>query len=105
MTTLLILLQAPSGGNPMMTFLFMGLMLAVFYFFLIRPQAKRQKEQQKFLGELKKGDQIVTAAGIVGEIIRVDEKTTTIDCGNKVVLTITTSSVSKDMTEAVHGKK
>ena len=43
-------------------------MLAIFYFLLIRPQQKRQKEMQKMIGALKKGDRVVTASGLYGSI-------------------------------------
>jgi len=47
----------------------------VFYFFLIRPQQKKQKDHQQMIGELKKNDEIVTSGGIHGTIVNVKEKT------------------------------
>jgi len=46
----------------------MLLIFAVFYFIMIRPQSKRQKEMQKMLSELKKGDEVVTSSGIIGRV-------------------------------------
>lgn len=69
---------APAGGQPAGGFdwtliAIMAAMFAAFYFFMIRPQRKRQKEQQRMLEDLKKGDKIITAGGMYGTIESVDE--------------------------------
>ena len=67
----ILLMAAPAGqeaGNPILSFLPIILMFVVFYFLLIRPQTKRQKEADKMRSELKKGDHIVTSGGIHGTI-------------------------------------
>jgi preprotein translocase subunit YajC len=51
----------------------MAVLFGVFYFLMIRPQRKRQKEQQKMLESIKKGDKVITAGGIFGTIESVDE--------------------------------
>ena len=56
------------GGNPLFSFLPIILMFLVFYFLLIRPQTKKQKEIEKMRSELKKGDHIITNGGIHGTI-------------------------------------
>ena len=60
----------PSGGgaSPFSMLLPLVGMLAIFYFLLIRPQQKRQKEMQKMISALKKGDRVVTASGLFGSI-------------------------------------
>ena len=60
----------PSGGGPSPVSMLLPLvgMLAIFYFLLIRPQQKRQKEMQKMISALKKGDRVVTASGLFGSI-------------------------------------
>lgn len=69
------------AGNPSTTGSFMSLMItvvlmiAIFYFFLIRPQSKRQKETEKMLAALKKGDKVVTIGGIHGTVTSTKEKT------------------------------
>lgn len=60
----------PSGGGPSPFSMLLPLlgMLAIFYFLLIRPQQKRQKEMHKMIGALKKGDKVVTASGLIGTV-------------------------------------
>lgn len=62
---------APAAGaeaNPILSFLPLILIFIIFYFFLIRPQQKRQRELQKVVNELKKGDRVVTIGGIIGTV-------------------------------------
>lgn len=59
-----------------------GLIAVVFYFFMIRPQVKKQKDQKKYVNELKKGDKVVTTAGIHGRIIDVNETTFLVEVDN-----------------------
>lgn len=67
-----ILLQA--GGNPtaMLNMLMPVLLIAVMYFFMIRPQMKRQKDHQNFLQSLKEGQEVVTQGGVIGKITKID---------------------------------
>ncbi|WP_026904791.1 preprotein translocase subunit YajC [Pedobacter glucosidilyticus] len=67
-----VLLQAGSG---VMQFLPMLLIVVVFYFFMIRPQMKKAKDHKKFVAELKKGDKVITTAGIHGRIVDLNETT------------------------------
>ena len=68
----LALLQIP--GNGMLGPIFMyGAIFAIFYFILIRPQSKQRKEHEALIRAVKKGDEIVTAGGLVGEVIHVRE--------------------------------
>jgi len=57
-----------AGGGGMSLFLMMALIIGVMYFFMIRPQQKREKQRQKMISELKKGDKVVTNSGMFGEI-------------------------------------
>jgi len=59
-----------------------GAIAIVFYFFMIRPQVKKQKDQKKYVNELKKGDRVVTTAGIHGRIIEVAEATFLVEVDN-----------------------
>jgi preprotein translocase subunit YajC len=58
------------------------LILVVFYFFIIRPQSKRMKQQESFLKELKRGDAVVTQSGIFGVIDGLTDQVVTLDLGN-----------------------
>jgi preprotein translocase subunit YajC len=62
------------GGNPILGFLPLILIVFVMYFLMIRPQAKRQKEHKAMLEKLQKGDKILTSGGIVGTVAGVKEK-------------------------------
>lgn len=70
----LLLMQPSPGSNPMYGFAFqMVLILAIFYFILFRPQQKQRQQQERSLREVKKGDEIVTAGGIIGEVIHIKQ--------------------------------
>ena len=60
----------------------LGLIIIVFYFFMIRPQTKKQKDQKKYVNELKKGDKVVTTAGIHGRIADMNETTFLVEVDN-----------------------
>ncbi len=63
-----------AAGNPWpQIILQLGLIVMIFYFLLIRPQQKQRKEQENALFSLRKGDEIVTAGGVIGEIIHIKE--------------------------------
>lgn len=96
-----IFLQAqPGSGGAMMPIMLIG-MIAVMYFFMIRPQQKRAKEQKKFAESMNTGDKIVTASGIHGRITRVNEDgTVIIEVDRNTNLTIDRSAISMEMTTA-----
>lgn len=71
-----ILLQAAPGGGGMVQLLLMGGIILVFWLFMIRPQAKKAKEQKKFVDNMQKGDKVVTIAGIHGTINKINEDNT-----------------------------
>jgi preprotein translocase subunit YajC len=68
-----ILLQAGNANASYLNFLLIGGMILVFWLFMIRPQAKKQKLAKKFQEEMQKGDRIVTIAGIHGKVYRVND--------------------------------
>jgi preprotein translocase subunit YajC len=65
-------------------FVMMGLFVVIFYFLLIRPQQKKQKEHQAMLGKLAAGDEVLTAGGIVGRIIEVGDSFVTLEIADNV---------------------
>jgi preprotein translocase subunit YajC len=68
-----ILLQAGNANASYLNFLLIGGMILVFWLFMIRPQAKKQKLAKKFQEDMQKGDKIVTIAGIHGKVYRVND--------------------------------
>ncbi|MEM1055124.1 MAG: preprotein translocase subunit YajC [Bacteroidota bacterium] len=70
---LLLLQDAAPGGFALGGLLFPLLILVVFYFFLIRPQQTREKKRRTMISELKKGDRIITAGGVHGTVVKVEE--------------------------------
>ena len=80
-------------------------MFVVMYFFMIRPQAKRAKEQKKFADSMNSGEQIVTTAGIHGRINKAnDDGTLQIEISRSTFMTIERSAVSMEMTAAYRKK-
>jgi preprotein translocase subunit YajC len=85
---------APSG-DMLTSFLPMIAIFVVFYFLLIRPQQKRAKEQRELLGALEKGNEVVTAGGMVGKIAKINEQYVTLEVASGVEVTVQRSSVSQ----------
>ncbi len=81
--------------------LFPILIIAVFYFFLIRPQSKVRKEQDNFVNDLEKGKEVVTASGIIGRINKIEDNIVTLQVDTKTFIRITKSAISKEMTDAL----
>jgi preprotein translocase subunit YajC len=75
---------SPQGGGGFISFLPLILIFVVFYFLLIRPQQKRAKEHQQFLGNLKKGDMVVTNGGLYGEITGLTDTVVTLEIAEKI---------------------
>ena len=73
MKTLIILLQAAQGDGGLGMILMLVAMFAIMYFFMIRPQQKKQKEIQNFRNSIEKGQEIITAGGIYGVVREIDE--------------------------------
>jgi preprotein translocase subunit YajC len=79
-------------------------MLGIFYFFFMLPQSKKQKAQAAFLGELKKGDEVVTASGIIGHINKIEDGCITLELDSKTFIKVVTPSISKEMTDQYKAK-
>lgn len=96
-----VLLQASSGGGLGM-FIPMLLIFVVFYFFMIRPQMKKQKEHKKYIEELDVNAKVVTTAGIHGRIVEVGDTTFLIDVGSGVRIRFDKSAVALDASKAAN---
>ena len=94
-TIMSILLQdaAAAQGNGWGNIIFIVALVAIFYFFMIRPQSKRQKEIKKFRDSLKQGDKVITAGGIHGKIKNVKENTVTLEVADGLNITVEKSSI------------
>jgi preprotein translocase subunit YajC len=101
-----VLLMAPpaagSNPNPVMQFLPLILIGIVFYFFMIRPQSKKMKDQKNFIEAIKKGDKVVTIGGIHGKIADINEDTYLLEIENGVKMKIDKVSVSLEASKKIN---
>ena len=95
METLAYAAQAPSGGgSPLTSMLFpLILMFVIFYFLLIRPQQKKQRQHQEMLKNLKKGDRVITSGGLYGVVVKVTDKDVILEVADKVNLRFTLGAI------------
>ncbi|MEM6735352.1 MAG: preprotein translocase subunit YajC [Bacteroidota bacterium] len=98
----IVLLQI--GGSDFTSFLPIIGMIAIFYFFFIRPQQRKQKETKKYLEEIKKGEMVVTVGGIHGKIVEVSDSTVLLDVDRGTKLLIEKSSLSLEASKRLNGK-
>jgi preprotein translocase subunit YajC len=92
-----ITLMAPQpGASPWMSFLPLLLIIVVFWFFMIRPQMKRQKELTNFRNTLKRGDNILTTGGIYGIVFDIKEQYVIIEVDDKVKMKVDKAAIMKD---------
>jgi preprotein translocase subunit YajC len=99
----LMLGQGGSGGGGGFQFIFLGLMVLVFWMFMIRPQAKKAKQQKLFLTNLQKGDKIVTIAGIHGTVNKVnDDGTMMLEINPGSYIKIEKSAISMEWTANIN---
>ena len=104
---------AAGSGSMLMSVLPIGLIILIFYFFIIRPQNKKQKETEKMLSALKKGDKVVTVGGIHGVISSTKEKTVIvkvddnakIEFSRNAIATVIVDKAEKDSKAAKDDKK
>lgn len=95
---LFVTLQQPAA-NPLVTFLPLVLIIVVFYFFMIRPQMKRQKELRKFHESLQKGDKVIIAGGVYGKITEVKEEYIVVEIDENVKVKVVKSTVIRDSSD------
>ncbi len=96
MNLLFIFLQAATGGTGYESFLMLGAIALVFYFFMIRPQQKRQKAARVFRESLGKGQEVVTVGGIYGRIVELDGEAAIIEVDRTTKLKIQKSAISQE---------
>ena len=84
---------APAQGSPFMTLIMLGVLFAAFYFILIRPQAKRAKEHKAMIAALAKGDEVVTAGGVLGKVTDLSEAYITVGIADGVEIKVQRQAV------------
>jgi len=99
MTNIILVAQAAGQGSGMSMIIMMVAIFAIMWFFMIKPQQKKQKEIQKFQNELTEGTEVVTGGGIHGVVKSIDLAKNTVDIkiARDVVVTVEKTSVYKDM--------
>ena len=99
MTNIILAAQAAQGASGLSMMLMMVAIFAIMWFFMIRPQQKKQKEIQRFQNELTEGTQVVTGGGIYGTVKSIDftKNTVEVKIARDVIITVDKSHVFKDM--------
>jgi preprotein translocase subunit YajC len=95
--TLMLLMAAPEGGQTslMPMIIMWGAIIAIFYFLLIRPQKKAQERHQEMVEGLKKGDDVMTDGGIIGEVIHLKEDRVTVKTANDTRVEVARGKIAK----------
>lgn len=91
--------QAGDAGGGLLGLLPFVLIIVVFYFLLIRPQQKRQKQHKEMVGNLKKGDEVVTNGGTLGRITDVGENFLTLEVADGVMIKVENHAIQKMVTK------
>ncbi len=92
--TLLPLAQATGGQNPMAMLLPLILIFIVFYFFIIRPQRKKDAERKQMIAAVRKGDKIITVGGVHASVTQVDERSVLVQADTNVKLRIEKTAIA-----------
>lgn len=104
LASIFMFMQPPGGGDGggsmFSTLIMFALIIGIFYFMILRPQQKKQKDRQKLLEAVKKGDKIVTAGGLYGTIAGLDEKTVLIQVADNVKMKFERSAIASVVNEA-----
>ena len=100
----IFLMMDPQGkGGSSGTLIMMGLMILVFWLFMIRPQAKKAKKQKEFINNMQKGDKIVTIAGIHGKVNKLnDDNTIELETSPGSYIKIERSAISMEWTANIN---
>ena len=88
---------AAQSADPLASLILPIGLVVLFYFFLIRPQSKRQKEHKRMVNELQKGEEVLTSGGILGKVSNINDDFITLEIAKEVSLTIQKSAVQTIM--------
>lgn len=105
MNLMTVLLQAPAGGGGSMMWIMLIAMFAIMYFFMIRPQNKKQKEIANFRKTLEVNQKVITAGGIYGRIKSIDDNKIVLEIDSNVKILIDKNSVYPDASEIAEQQK
>lgn len=96
--------QAPAGQQPpsAMSWIFLAVMFGALYFILIRPQQKRVKEHRAMVGQLSKGDEVVTNGGILGKITKVGDSFVSVEIGKGIEIQVQKQSIQSLMPKGTY---
>jgi preprotein translocase subunit YajC len=102
---LTVLLMTPKPGeSPFVSLLPLVLIVVVFYFFMIRPQMKKQKDLRKFREGIQNGDKVITLGGIYGKVVETSEKTVILEVEGKMRLKVDKSALVLDSSDVMTQK-
>lgn len=89
------------AGSLLSNYGLLMLMLIVIWLFFLRPQARKQKAQAKFMEAIEKGEEVATSSGIIGRVNKIEDGIVTLQVDQKTFIRVTKSSISKEMTDAI----
>ena len=101
----LIMLQDAAAGSGFSSIILIGAFIAIFYFFMVRPQQKKQKEINKFRSELNNGDRVITAGGIYGIIKDIKDNYIILEIADNVRIKIDKNSIYASPAEAAENNQ
>lgn len=104
MNLLTVLLQATAGQSSLTSFLPLILIVVVFYFFMIRPQMKKQKELRNFRESVKKGDKVITTGGIYGKVADIKDNHFLVEIAENVRVKFDKAAILKDSSDLAQAK-
>jgi preprotein translocase subunit YajC len=100
-----ILLQAQSSAIPYQQIIIMVAIIGVFYFFMIRPQQKKAKDQKKFIDDIKVGEKVVTIGGAHGRVAELDGDTFILEVERGARIRFSKSAISLEASKAINTEK
>ncbi len=90
----MILLQTATGSSSTASLIMFGMIFLVMYFFMIRPQIRKQRKEQEYRSKLKKGDNVITIGGIYGQITEIKDEIVIIDVHNATKIKVAKNAIS-----------
>ena len=105
MTLITVLADAApqAGGNQWSGIIMLLLLFVVFYFFMIRPQSKKQKEIQKFRESMRPGDKVITAGGLYGKVVKIEDSRIVLEIAKGVNVNVDKGSVFANAADTASG--